>query len=257
MFIFYEFTILPVMEQFDKRRAVQHLLDEKKIADGISSYFVFDYPENKTHLVTIPENSLRADGYMAISRTGMDLFRPFVTMRLPEHNYDLSAQLIYAALPEETAVILNIPPAYEPLIRAFFDIQTVETLKLYVLSEEKPEPIINVLVTQDKHPNGYPRFLIRANDDPSRPVGASSGLNWMSKTFGEISVMTNPMHRRRGWGKSVVSAMVQYVLQNGREPLYAVAEQNQGSIRLAESVGFVYSGTQQLLIQATLRPKPF
>lgn len=245
------------MELFDQRQAIRHLLDEQNPADGISSYFAFYYPKEKTHLVTIPEKGVRADGYVALSRTGMDLFRPFLTMRLPMHDHQLAAELIYKALPAETAVILNVPHDYVPLLQAFFTVQTLETLKLYVLADEEREPIINVLVTQDQHPNGYPRFMIRAHNDPGRPIGASAGLNWMSQTFAEISVNTNPSYRRRGWGKSVVSKMVEYVLENGRHPLYAVSEENHGSIRLAESTGFVDSGIRQALIQATLRPKPF
>lgn len=245
-----------MMKIENKRQAIRHLLDSRHPADGIASYFAFNYADNKTHLVLYPEPPVRAKGYVALSRTGMDLFRPFVTLRLPEDDFEGATKLIYGAIPEGTAVILNILPSHYPLVQALFDIQAEERLKLYLLSEEKPEPIINVLVTQDTHPNGYPRFLIRANDDPSRPVGASAGLNWMGDHFGEISVNTNPSYRRRGWGKSVVSSMVQYVLRNGREPLYAVAETNTASIQLAESVGFVYSGIQQMLIQATLRPNP-
>ncbi|MEM7335471.1 MAG: GNAT family N-acetyltransferase [Chloroflexota bacterium] len=244
------------MSLFEKRQAIRHLLDEQMIVDGLATFFAFHYDESKTTIVTMPEATVSADGYVAFSRTGMDLFRPFVTMRLPMHNHELAAQLVYSAIPEGTAVIMNIPTHHFPLIQAFFDIQTEERLKLYVLSEERPEPIINVLVTEDKHPNGYPRFLIRANDDPSRPVGAAAGLNWLGPKFAEIAVNTNPSYRRRGWGKSVVSSMVQYVLRNGREPIYAVSDQNSASIQLAESVGFVDSGVQQYLLQATLRPNP-
>lgn len=245
------------MDLREQRRAIRHLLDERNPADGIASYFALHYDEKRTHLVTLPEKTVRADGYIALSRTGIDLFRPFLTMRLPEHDTDLAAKLIYSALPEETAVILNAPARYEPVLHALFDIQVEEKLKLYVPSTEPAEPIINVLVTQDTGANGHPRFLIRATDDPNRPVGASAGLNWMSPHFAEIAVNTNPGYRRRGWGRSVVSAMMRYVVENGRMPLYAVAEQNSASIQLAESVGLVDSGIRQLLIQGTLRPNPF
>lgn len=245
------------MELYNKRRSVRHLLDERNPADGIADYFAFHHPEDRTSLVIIPENSVRADGYIALSRTGMDLFRPFLTMRLPEHDTNLAAQLIYQALPEGTAVILNAPLRYGPILHALFKVETEERLMLYVLSDAPHEPIINVLVTQDLGANGLTRFLIRAREDVGRPVGASAGLNWMSPTFAEISVNTNPGYRRRGWGRSVVSAMVQHVLAKGRRPLYAVSDTNDASIQLAESVGFVDSGIRKLLIQGTLKPNPF
>lgn len=245
------------MELYEKRRAIRHLLDEQSPADGISDYFAFHHPEERTTLVMLPADSARADGYVALSRTGMDLFRPFLTMRLPEQDADLAARLIYRAIPEGTAVILNAPARYDPILSALFDKQTEERLMLYVLSDEPLQPIINVLMTQELGANGYTRFLIRAREEVGRPVGAAAGLNWMSPTFAEISVNTNPGYRRRGWGRSVVSAMVQHVLENGREPLYAVSESNEASVQLAESVGFVDSGIRQLLLHGTLRPNPF
>ena len=240
----------------EKRRSIRHLLDEHHPADGIATYFAFYYAEEKTNLVTVPDDGVRANGYVSLSRTGMDLFRPFVTMRLPLHDLEMATTLIYKAIPVGTAVILNIPPDHYPIIEALFDIHSEETLKLYMLPQGQFQPIINVLITQDIGANGYPRFLIRANDEKTRPVGAVAGLNWMSDQFAEISVNTAPGYRRRGWGKSVVSAMVNYVLENGRTPLYAVSEENEASIQLAEAAGFVYSGVQQFIIQAVLSPKP-
>lgn len=239
----------------ERRRAIRHLLDEQLPADGMAAYFAFYYAEEKTRLVTFPKDGVRADGYMALSRTGIDLFRPLVTTRLPLQDLALAKRLIYDAIPEGMSVILNIPSNHFPIIQALFDIHTEERLKLYLLPQGEFQPIINVLVTQDVGVNGYPRFLIRANNDPARPIGAAAGLNWMTQTFAEISVNTMPGYRRRGWGKSVVSSMVNYILENGREPLYVASEQNEASIQLAEATGFVYSGIDQFILQAVLRPR--
>jgi RimJ/RimL family protein N-acetyltransferase len=237
-----------------QRRAIFHLLDEANPGDAMAAYFAFYHPDDRTVLRPYSYTAPRAKGYIALSRTGMDLFRPFVTLRLPIHDMQTSTNVIYEAIDVGTAVILNAPSRYAPLLHALFDIQTEEHLSLYRLRPSSFEPIINVLVTQDKAPNGLPRFLIRDRDNDV--IGASATLNWQSPSYAEIGVTTNPGYRRRGWGRSVVSAMANYLLENGRIPLYVVAQNNEASIQLAESVGFTDSGVREIMIQATLKPRP-
>lgn len=237
-----------------QRRAIYHLLDEANPADGMAAYFAFYHPDNRTILRPYPYAAIRADGYVALSRTGMDLFRPFVTLRLPIHNMKTSTDVVYEAIDVGTAVILNAPSRYAPLLQALFDVQTEEHLSLYRLKANQFEPIINVLVTRDTAPNGLPRFSIR--DRENGVIGASATLNWQSPSYAEIGVTTNPGYRRRGWGRSVVSAMANYLLENGRTPLYVVSQTNEASIQLAESVGFADTGVRELMIQAVLNPRP-
>jgi len=237
-----------------QRRAIFHLLDEANPADGMASYFAFHHPDNRTILRPFPYTAIRAEGYVALSRTGMDLFRPFVTLRLPIHNMQTSADVIYEAIDPGTAVILNSPARYAPLLHALFDIQTEEHLSLFMLRPSNFQPIVNVLLTQDKAANGLPRFSIR--DREKDGVGASATLNWQSPSFAEIGVNTQPGYRRRGWGRSVVSAMANYLLQNGRTPLYVISQNNEVSARLAERVGFIDSGIREIIIQAVLKPRP-
>ncbi|MEZ4591870.1 MAG: GNAT family N-acetyltransferase [Chloroflexota bacterium] len=237
-----------------QRRAIYHLLDEANPADGMAAYFAFYHPDNRTILRPFPYAAVRAQGYVALSRTGMDLFRPFVTLRLPIHDMQTSTDVIYEAIDAGTAVILNAPARYAPLLHALFDVQTEEQLSLFRLKVNQFEPIINVLVTQDKAPNGLPRFSIR--DRENDVIGASATLNWQSPSYAEIGVTTNPGYRRRGWGRSVVSAMANYLLENGRSPLYVVSQTNEASIQLAESVGFTDTGARELMIQAVLKPRP-
>ncbi|MFZ1398303.1 MAG: GNAT family N-acetyltransferase [Candidatus Promineifilaceae bacterium] len=237
-----------------QRRAIYHLLDETNPADGMAAYFAFYHPDNRTILRPYPYAAVQAQGYVALSRTGMDLFRPFVTLRLPIHNMQTSTEVIYEAIDAGTAVILNAPARYAPLLHALFDVQTEEHLSLFRLKADQFQPIINVLVTQDKAANGLPRFSIR--DRENDVIGASATLNWQSPQFAEIGVTTHPGYRRRGWGRSVVSAMANYLLGNGRIPLYVAAQANEASIQLAESVGFTDTGIRELMIQAVLNPHP-
>jgi L-amino acid N-acyltransferase YncA len=180
------------------------------------------------------------------------LFRPFITLRLPPNDMDGGVELIYKAIVPETAVILNILPTDAPLIHALFDIQADENINVLVLDENQFEPIINVLVTETASNNQYPRFTIRSNDE----VAASAGINWQTDYFAELSVNTNPRHRRQGFGRSVVAAAANYVLTNGRIPLYAVADNNDASHQLAHSIGFIDKGFCHVLLQGSLKPKP-
>jgi RimJ/RimL family protein N-acetyltransferase len=244
------------MSLADKRHAIRHLLDERSPADAMAVYFAFYHPDDKTQLYTFPPDSKQADGYVALSRTGIDLFRPLVTLRLPIDDVDAGADLIHQALTPGAAVILNTPERHLPLIQALFDIQSQEHLRLFTLDPRRFEPVINVLVTQESSPNNLPRYVVRPAQTGRTEVAASAALNWYSPYFAEISVHTNPAYRRRGWGRSVVAAMVQYLLDNGRIPLYAAAEQNAASVELARRVGFVDSGVRESMIQATLKPPP-
>lgn len=235
------------------RRAIRPLLGDRA-EDAVADYYAFYHPDDKTNLVVYPENAERPTGYLAFSRTGMDLFRPLVTLRLPIGDLVASADVIYSAMAPGTAVILFSPEKYGPLLHALFDVQTEETLRMFALQPRRFEPIINVLVAQSTGPNGLPRFIVRSQE--TGEVVAAAGLNWQSPRYAEISVNTDLSHRRQGLGQSVVAAMAEYVLGNGRIPLYLVAAQNSSSIQLAESVGFRDTGTASLLLQAVLKPPP-
>ena len=233
------------------RQAIHHLLNERSPVDSLADYFAFHHPEERTKLVAYPDGEQLATGYVALSRTGIDLFRPFVTLRLPPDDMDGSVSLIYAALLPETAVILNILPHDAPLLHALFHIHAEENINVLVLDKGQFEPMINVLVTETASNNQYPRFIIRSQGE----TAASAGINWQTDHFAEISVNTNSPHRRQGFGRSVVAAAVNYVLENGRLPLYAVTEHNHASFQLAQSVGFADKGFRHVLLQGTLKPR--
>ncbi len=236
----------------DKQQAIRPLLNENDPADALAAYYAFHHAAGKTHLVTYPPDAARATGYIAISRTGIDLFRPLVTLRLPKDDITAIPDLIYAGLPAGTAVILHAPESYLPTLQAFFDMQTVEELHLFQLNAADYEPIINVLVTESSGPNGLPRFVIRSQANDNQ-VGASAALNWQPPQWGDIVVNTNPAFRRQGWGRSVVSAMANYLLSNGRTPLYVISANNHASRQLAQAVGFHDTGVRQILAQAILK----
>lgn len=240
------------MSLAEQRHKIRHLLNEEDPADAMAAYFALYHPENKTTLRPYPPDAARAEGYVCLSRTGIDLFRPFVTMRLPIHHIEASAAVIYAALEPGMPLILNVPESYSPLINALFAVQMEERLQLFDLRVNQAAPIINVLVTQDIGANRLPRFIIRDRQNENVLV-ASAGLNWQTTRFAEISVNTHPQYRRQGYGRSVVAAMAEYLLANGRTPLYVASEQNYASTQLARRLGFSDTLDRKLMIQGYLK----
>jgi L-amino acid N-acyltransferase YncA len=241
-----------------KRRAIRHLLNEENPADALAVYYALYHPKEKSTLFLYPPQSERPLAYVALARTGFALFRPLVTLRLPENDLEAVAELIYTALPAGTAVLLSAPARYEPIIRTFFDIEKEERLRIYVLDPDRFKPVINVLALAAPAPNNLPRFVILKPHEAPQGGGvvAAAGVNWQSPRFAEISVNTTPNYRRRGLGRSLVSALTQQLLREGRLPLYAVAESNSASTGLARQLGFIDSGGRELMIEAVVKPRP-
>jgi len=238
----------------ERRRLIGHLLDERQPADAMAAYFAFYHAAERTRLVTFPAGADRAQGYIALSRTGMDLFRPLLTLRLPP-DLEQATALIYDAIRPKTAVILNTPDQYMPLLRACFSIQSEEQHQVMALDPNRFEPVVNVLVTQETGVNGRPRFVIR-NRSADNEVLAAASVNWLYPYYAEVSVNTLAGQRRQGYGRSVLAALVNYLLGEGIRPLYVVRPDNAASIRLARSIGFSDTGQQSWFLEATLKPPP-
>lgn len=239
------------------RRAIRPLLNERLPADAMTAYYALHHEADKTQIVTLDDPQR---GFVTLSRTGIDLFRPLVTMRLPlqeaeagEEALEASATLLLKALPAGASVFAVVPEAYMPLLRAFAQIQSDEQLHLYALPahiELKDE--INVLVTREDQ-NGLARFIIKQQIDGRRTAVAAAGLNWQSPHFAEIAVRTRSEYRQKGFGRSVVHALAAYLSRRGRTPLYAVAPHNTASIQLAQRLGFQDTGHREHMLELEIR----
>lgn len=241
----------------EQRRAIQPLLDERSAVDAMAVYYALHHPDDRTRLFTHEHARGKTDAYVAVSRTGIDLFRPLLTLRLNQENPESAADLIHEALSPGASVFIHSPIAYRPLLAALFEIKSEQKLQLYKLESWRFEPVVNVLVMRSPTPDGLPRYIIRPTGAESdNEIGASATLNWQTPHFAEVTVNTNPQHRQRGWGRSVVSALVGDLLEDGKTPLYEVSPQNEASLNLARALGFVDTGADKLFLEATLRPQP-
>lgn len=233
-------------DQDDRRRAIRHLLDERDPNDARASYYAQHY--QRSQLITERPDTARAVGYVCFSRTGLDLFRPFVTLRLPADNYAASERLLTQALQPGVPFIMSVLRRDLPLVKAFCDVQTEDEMAVMVMVRGRFEPVINVLVNQDDKP-GLQRAYIRRDG----AIVSTAITNWQTRDYAEIGITTSPLNRRQGWGQSVLAALTQFHTERGRTPLYYVAHTNVASRKLAESVGYVDLGGREVLIEGTMR----
>jgi GNAT superfamily N-acetyltransferase len=243
-----------------KRQAIQHLLSSHSPSDAMVSYYALYHPEDRSQLILHTGEGGRVDGFLALCRTGMDLFRPLLTMRAGHH--EIAADLISQAVQPELPVIIAVRLEQRSLIEAFFVVSGETVASVYQLERSNFRPVINVLVTRTPTPSGEPRFAIRERsfDRGARPAGAivaQAGVNWRSPEFADIYVNTDPRVRGRGLGKSVVSALSNWLLEQNVTPLFTIAEDNDASRRLATSLGYQDTGARQFLCEGVRRRVAF
>jgi GNAT superfamily N-acetyltransferase len=231
----------------EKRRAVRPLLSPTDAGDGMASYYALWHDPRRTQLTvhTAPEHHV--DGFCVVAQTGVDLFRPLVTLRAP--NVRAAGELLRTALVPGRAYYLAIPVTQASAARTFMEIDDPTLNTLYVLSPAAFRPIVNVLVQRVDSPDGAPRFEIRSQGE----LMALAGTNWRSPAFAEVFVYTHPEARGRGWGQSVVSACTAALLEEGLRPLYVVAEGNDASAHVARALGYVDSGLRELTGEGRLK----
>jgi GNAT superfamily N-acetyltransferase len=221
------------------RAAIRALLDERSPVDALASYYALHAAPERTHFAIHTGADGRVDGFLARARTGMDLFRPLVTLRAPASN--VVEALLREGLVANQPNYLTVPESLAVWVNKYLSVTDAEIHHIYQMDAARHTPLINVLLTTSDDGNGGPRCEIRSGGQ----LGAVAGVNWQSPRFAEIYVYTDPAVRGRGWGKAVVSTLAGRLLETGRTPLYVVAESNDYSIRLAEAAGFVDTGFRE------------
>lgn len=231
----------------EKRRAIRPLLSPTDPADALTSYYALWHDPRRTRLILHRDSHERVDGFITVSQTGVDLFRPLVTLRVPD---DIAAaKLLHMALTPDRPCYFIVPVTLAAVVRSQIEISRSSLNRIYLLDPARFQPVINVLVQCVGAADGAPRFEIESQGE----VMAMSGTNWRSPAFAEVFVYTHPRGRGRGWGRSVVSACTTALLEEKLRPLYIVDEGNETSIRTAEAVGYVDSGLREFAGEGQLR----
>lgn len=240
---------MPAMTIHDQRRFVRQLLDDASPSDAPTAYYALFHPPSRSTLVTRADGEGRALGFAGRFQTGLDLFRPLVTLTC--RGAEVAASLLAELLQPGRPYILFASLGQLPLVGGSLRITHQQTLHIYRLDVARFQPEINVLVQCADGPDGQPRCRIDSNGQQ-----ATAGLNWQSPAFAEIFVHTDPEARQRGWGRSVTSAISEAVVRGGRTPLYLVERDNEASRRLAEGLGYVDTGARQVYADVVYEGHP-
>lgn len=229
------------MNNLTQQRALAaSLIDTASPTDAPTAYYALYHDPNRSGLYVKQDNNGKAVGFVARCQTGIDLFRPVITLRCnqPEVAADLLAQALVVGRPY---LLFSLVDQLK-MVGGSLEVSNERVLMLYALDPARFSPIFNVLIVNKAAPDGSPRAEIHSGG-----LQAAAGLNWQSPRFAEIYVHTEAEARQRGWGRSVAAAVTERVLGNGRTPLYLVEESNEPSVRLAESLGYYDTGARQTL----------
>ncbi|MCC7206325.1 MAG: GNAT family N-acetyltransferase [Anaerolineae bacterium] len=232
----------------EQRNLASALLDSSNPVDAPTAYYALYHDQARSALFVRGDRS-NPQGFVGRFQTGMDLFRPLVTLRCRDATVaaDLLAEALIVGRPYILFCLMN----QYILVGGSMDISNERILSIYTLDRARFKAEINVLVTHGKTPQGTPRAMIEAGGQR-----AVAGVNWQSPGFAEVYVDVDPAVRQKGWGRSVLVACCERVLAGGRQPIYLVEPSNTASVRLAESAGFVDSGARQVYADAIYTGHP-
>jgi GNAT superfamily N-acetyltransferase len=222
-----------------KRDQVRLMLDTSAPADGLYAYYALYHDPSRTQLTVRQGPARRPSGFVAVCQTGQRLFQPTVVLRT--HDAAAGAELLREALVPNRPYYVITTPDLRDVVLDVVQIERPERNHVYLLDLARFDEPINVLVVAEQGLGGHPRFVIRTGGE----VAAEAGVNWMSPTFAEIAVQTQPAARGRGWGRSVVAACARWVTQSGRRALYVVNDGNEASVALAKATGFADTGARE------------
>ena len=230
-----------------QRRAVRHLLSPDDPADALTSYYALWHDPRRTRLTLHRNAKGKVDGFLNLSQTGVDLFRPLITLRAPDES--AVSDLVQNALISKRSYLMVVPVTLASAMRQRLDVERSTLNRVYRLDPGRFQPIMNVLVQRVSSADGTARFQIESQGQ----VVAISGTNWRSPTHAEVFVYVHPKGRGRGWGKSVASACTAALLEDRLRPLYMVEDSNEASAHIAEGLGYVDTGARELAGEGRLK----
>jgi GNAT superfamily N-acetyltransferase len=226
------------------RHSARELLNEFDAADGLAAYYALHHPPKRTTLILHHDSNMEVDGFLVRCQTGIDLFRPLVTLRARGQN--AIPELIEEGLLPQRPYLIVAPTNQVERLEPYLDITQVTFNRILRLDPERFKPMMNVLVVRGQDADGNPKIEMRSGE---RAV-ASAGVNWRSPIFAEVYVQVDPQYRGRGRGRAVVNALVGDLLKQGVTPLYNVVEGNEASSELAAQVGFVDTSAREIMAHA-------
>ncbi len=226
-----------------QRRLIRPLLAPSAPQDALTAYYALDHDSRRTVLTLHRSPGGRVWGFVAVCQTGQDLFVPLVVLRVASA---VAGDLLRQSLAPGRPYRLITTPRLCQAVEATMEIEQARINHLYTLGDAAPAGEINVLVQPGQGP-----FRFEVCRD-GRPI-AAAGVNWQTERLAELYVYVEPEFQGQGWGRAVAWATVDALLAAHLLPLYAVAEDNEASRRLAHALGFVDSGAREFEVLGRLR----
>ncbi|MCC6905149.1 MAG: GNAT family N-acetyltransferase [Anaerolineae bacterium] len=219
------------------------LLNEFDAADGLACYYALHHDPKRTTLFLHRGTDGQVDGFLTRCQTGIDLFRPMITLRVRGEGglRDLLAEGLAPGRP----YLMVVPPGLSERLKPHLDFNEPSLNLIYRLDPQRYRPELNVMVVSSTGPDGSPRVEVRQDGRAS----AVAGVNWMSPIFAEVFVHVEAEQRLMGLGRAVLKELCTLLIRRGVTPLYAVASTNDGSRKLAEGIGFVDTGGREVMAQ--------
>jgi ribosomal protein S18 acetylase RimI-like enzyme len=233
----------------DQRKLIGALFDIASPADAPSAYYALYHDPARSTLYSRAGSNGDAIAYAGRFQTGIDLFRPLISMRC--WNAEIAADLLAEALSVGRHYLFFANLNQLPMLGGSMAVSNERILCTYTLDPARFRSEINILVTTKLAPDGTPRAEIS-----QQGYRAVAGLNWQSPGFAEIFVQTDPEVRGKGWGRSVAAAVTERVLKSGRLPVYLVERNNDASVALAESIGYTDTGARQVFAEVQYQGHP-
>jgi len=235
---------------YTDRQAIAPLLRDHSPEDALAAYYALRHSETRTKLLVHRDERGHALGFMAVCQTGFDLFQPLAVLRAP--TTEMAAWLLRNGLAPTRSYHVIVPPALAPAVEAEMNVTSSATHWVFEARRANFKPVINVLVTSSRGPDGGMRFAIRAADGS---VVAESGTNWRTDEFAEVFVHVELAAQGRGLGKSVVSACTVHLFESNLRPLYFVDQDNAESVAVAEALGYTDTGARERAYVGSLKRK--
>src|SRR5512143_1993321 len=127
------------------RDNARELLNEFDVADALACYYTLYHDPKRTELFMHRDNEGKVDAYAVRCRTGFDLFRPIVTLRLRGGETALPDLLEESLLPNRPYLIV-VPPAYVERLKKHVTLSDANLNWIYRLDPSRFNPQLNVLV---------------------------------------------------------------------------------------------------------------
>lgn len=220
----------------DERQRLAGLLDEQSASDAAAEYYALHHPVDKTRLFAVGPTQGQPKGFLAVARTGLDLFRPLLLPFVGQA--DALRALLSQIVPEIGTGILRIPTQQLGWLDNIVSMDECTKFEILRLAPDQFEPTLNVLVVESPTPDGNPRYEVRTADGEF----AAAGLNWIGPRFAEVYLQSTDGARRRRLTRSVLSAMLGRMLGQRRHPLYMVREGDPVARTEAFQLGFRPTG---------------